>query len=650
MCGIFGHFTATGADAGMVERMAHTLAHRGPDGYGTHNEQTLSFGAGRLAIIDLAAPAGPLYSEDRQTIVVFNGEIYNYRALRAILEQTGHHFATATDTEVIVHGYEQWGVGVLEHLDGMFAFALWDAARAELLLARDRLGEKPLYYADMGAGEFLFASEVKALFEHPHLRRAVNTAVLPTYLVLGFVAPPQTLFAGVQKLAPGEYIRVGREGITSGRYWHPAYHTENAPPYPQSVAQVRATLQGAVERQMMSDVPVGAFLSGGVDSSAIVALMRQYSPYPVRTFTVGFEAEPGSPTDLKFNVDVRYAAQAAQHFGTDHQVITIPNDERIAWLLPHLIYAMDEPISMPTIIQTAFVTALARTQGVPVLLSGEGGDEVFFGYTHYRAEQTLSRYLRVPALLRDHLLNPIFRRTDSAALGKLARKASQTTPQARYLEWLRRMEHPRVAELLRSVTSAQDSERVVDGILSPYLHAPGAGSFIEQIAFADLRLVLAENMNLRVDKMSMAMSIEARAPFQDRSVVELALGLPTSYKLGGDFKRVLKDAVRDVVPETILRRPKWGFTPPASEWMRTILRPLIETTLTRERVESVGIFRWETVEAIKNAHIVERKYELWSLWTTFIFHLWYSLYIDQSLTLSDTFDAAHLVEKTGLRG
>jgi len=634
MCGIFGHFNPTpdGADPALVVRMAVRLAHRGPDGYDVHYDSAqplLSIGAGRLAIIDLNAAPGAIYSEDRRTIVVFNGEIYNHKLLRAELERAGHVFATRTDTEVIVHGYEEWGTGVLGRLEGMFAIGIWDSADERLILARDRMGEKPLYYVPLADGELVFASEAKALFDHGGVRRAVNRAVLPEYLTLGFVAPPHTLFDGIFKLAPGEWMSVTRETTRIERYWFPRYQTSDPPPYHEAVRMVRATLDRAVERQMMSDVPLGAFLSGGVDSSAIVGLMRPYSPHAVRTFTVGFEAEPDSSADRKFNVDVRYAAEAARAFGTDHQVITIPQDARLGAILPALIYALDEPIAMPTIVQTVYVAALARARGVPVLLSGEGADESFLGYSHYRADQALSRYLALPGLLRQGLLDPLFARLPNVRLNKLARKARQDTAAAHYLEWLRHVDPAQADALLHDPAA---SASALDRVLRPYLDAPGADEFVERVAWADSRLALAENMNMRVDKMCMAVSVEARAPFQDQAVVELAYRLPVSYKLGGDFKRVLKDAVRGLVPESILSRPKWGFNPPASDWMRTILRPLIESTLTPERVEAVGIFRRESVAQVVHAHLVERKYELWSVWTALVFHLWYALYIDQTLT------------------
>jgi asparagine synthase (glutamine-hydrolysing) len=636
MCGIFGHFAPDGnASPERVRRMAALLAHRGPDGFDVHYDPaqpSVCIGAGRLAIIDLSAPPGALYSEDRRVVVVFNGEIYNHRALRAELERAGHIFATRTDTEVIVHGYEQWGEALLARLEGMFAIGIWDAAREILLLARDRMGEKPLYYAPLPDGGLVFASEVKALFAHPDVPRAVNRAALPEVLVLGITAPPDTLFAGVYKLAPAECMRVSAHERTSARFWNPRYDTTDAPPYPDAVRLLRAVLERAVERQMMSDVPIGAFLSGGVDSSAVVGMMRAHSPYPVQTFTVGFDFPPGSGDDRKFNVDVRYAAEVARHFGTQHHVITLRQDAHIPSMLPALIYALDEPLIMPTIVQTVYVAGLARAQGVKVLLTGEGSDESFFGYNHYRAERTLSRYTALPALLRRGVLDPLLARAPVEALRTLARKARQTTPEARYLEWLRRVDHNRAAELLVG-GSVDSSESALARILRPWLDAPGARDSVQRVAWADARLVLAENMNMRVDKMCMAVSVEARAPFQDTAVVDLAYRLPTAYKLGGDFKRVLKDALRGLMPESVLSRPKWGFNPPASGWLRGLLRPLVQTTLTRERVEAAGLFRPETVERVVRAHLDEGQYEMWSVWALLSIQLWHALYIEQSLPI-----------------
>ncbi len=645
MCGIFGHYAPGGADAALVARMAQALSHRGPDGWGAHHEGAFAFGAGRLAIIDLSAPAGPLFNEDRQVAVAFNGEIYNHKPLRAELEAAGHCFTTHTDTEVIVHGYEAWGMDVLARLRGMFGVCIYDAARARYLLARDRMGEKPLYYTHVD-DEFLFASEAKALFEHPGVKRAVNHAAVPHFLVVGYVPPPLTMFEGIYKLAPGERLIWERGAITVEPYWQARMAEHDVPPYDEAVRRVRAKLGECVEMQMMSDVPIGTFLSGGVDSSAVAALMQRASPQPINTFTVGFDFPPGSKDDVKFNVDLRYAAQMAAYLGTRHHEICLRADDSLAQLLPHLVYAHDEPSQNASYVQSVYVAALARSHGVPVLLNGEASDELFMGYTHYRTDQALSRYLALPRLLREGVLTPLLEslpaRFDAAR--KLARKSRQTQPALRYLEWMRLLDFERLRALMAHAPPIANLQGSVTPDLQSLLDQPQTPHFADRIAYTNLRRVVAENFNMRVDKMSMAMSIETRAPFEDHEMVDLAFSLPLAYKLrGGDFKRILKDAVRDLLPPAILARPKWGFNPPQSGWLRTCLRPLVERLLTPERIAAVGIFRPEAARKVIDAHLVEGKYEMWAVWSLLVFHLWHALYIEQDWQLGAKLTAAEVV-------
>ena len=635
MCGIYGHFNPHGpGDAALVARMAACLAHRGPDGDGDYVHGPLAFGAVRLAIIDLAAGVMPIFNEDRSVAVVFNGEIYNYRALRDELRAMGHVFATGTDTEVLVHGYEAWGDAVIERLRGMFALCIWDQRRERLLLARDRLGEKPLYYAQVG-GEFVFASEIKALLLHPRLERAVNPDALLAYLTLGYVPPPDTMFAGVHKLAPGERLVVGRGQFERSRYWEPVLDTLTPPEfdYDGAVRAVRQMVFDCVEMRLMSDVPLGVFLSGGVDSSAVAAIVARAVDRPVQSFTVGFRMSPGSHGDQKFNVDARFAREMAEHLGTDHHEIQV-QEESLAALFPHLIYAMDEPVAQPAIIQTAYVAALARLSGVPVLLSGDASDELFAGYTAYRADRVVDRYLRLPALLRKPLITPLLARLPVDRLRKLAHKSRMTDPAARYLEWKRMFAPERLPALLVDGGLAGRAFDTVAQTVRPMAMAPRTRSFADRIAFTSLKLWIAEDSNMRVDKMTMAMSVEARAPFEDHHLVAQALGLPLGYKLRqGDFKRVLKDAVRDLVPSAILDRPKWGFVPPSSDWLRTTLRPLVDAHLSRERIAATGFFQPDAVQCLVDDHMTKRSYELWSLWPLLVFQIWHALYIDGSLAL-----------------
>jgi asparagine synthase (glutamine-hydrolysing) len=638
MCGIFGHFDPRGGDLALVERMAQRLAHRGPDGYGTYHTGALAFGAGRLAIIDLTAPAGPIFNEDRTVSVVYNGEIYNFRDLRRTLEAAGHTFATGTDTEVVVHGYEEWGDDVIARLRGMFALCIYDSHRERLLLARDRLGEKPLYYAEHD-GAFFFASEIKGILEHASFPRAVNREALVSFALLGYAAPPHTMFEGVRKLAAGERLVVERHGdrLSSHveRYWTPVMDTSRAPAasYADLVQQVRDLVFAAVEMRLMSDVPLGVFLSGGLDSTAIAAIVAGAMGHPVQSFTVGFEMSPGSRGDAKFNVDTRFAREAAAFLHTEHHEIRV-QDQALTDLFPYLVYAMDEPVAQPAIIQTAHVAALARKSGVPVLLSGDASDEMFAGYPAYRADRVLERYLQIPALLRESVLSPLFARVPLGRVRNLAHKSRETDPVRRYMHWKRMFDLDHLPDVLADDRLADQRETIIDRIIRPLITAPHTDRFADRIAFTSLNLWIPEDSNMRVDKMTMAMSVEARAPFEDHLLAELALHIPLRYKLRqGDVKRVLKDAVRDLVPESVLTRSKWGFVPPSSDWLRTVLRPHVDRYLSREYVEAAGMFNPETVARLVDNHMTKRSYELWTVWPLLVFHLWHALYIDGSLTL-----------------
>lgn len=643
MCGICGQYSSRGADPKLVERMMSRLAHRGPDGQGTYHQANFAFGATRLAIIDLAAGAQPIFNENRHIAVVNNGEIYNYPALRATLEAQGHIFTTHTDTEVIVHGYESWGVDVLTRLRGMFAIAIWDEPNERLVMARDRFGEKPLYYTQVG-DDFLFASEIKALFEQPGLKRGVNTEALVQYVALGCVAPPLTLFEGIHKLAPSEMLILDRGSMHRQPYWVPTMDTSRHIDYQDAVSQTRQAVNEAVSMQLVSDVPIGAFLSGGVDSSTVLALMSRSTRQPLHTFTIGYDFAPGSPGDLKFNADVRSAALVARHFGTEHHVINVKQDGSLMEVLPRLVYALDEPIPQPAIIPTAYVAALARQTGVPVLLTGNAGDELFLGYPHFRADQILARYLRVPRLIRTALLTPLLERLPARfdLIHKLARKSRVTDPAWRYMEWLRNVDCGTVAHLLNKPRDWVQAH--IRALLLPRLEKPNTPHFADRIAFTSLLLLVPENGNLREDKMSMLSSVETRSPLLDHRLVEFVWSLPLEYKLrNGDFKAVFKDAVADLVPHEVLAREKQGFFAPASEWLRKPLRPLVETYLSPEYVKSVGYFDPEVVSGLTAEHMAHKSYNLWSLWTVLTFHLWHALYIDGSLKIDHQLSPAELL-------
>ncbi len=650
MCGIVGQYNPRGGDLDLVTRMVTRLVHRGPDGCGTYRHGPLAFGAARLAIIDLAAGAMPIFNEDRSVAVVYNGEIYNYRALRAELERAGHVFATYTDTEVLVHGYEAWGEDVVNHLRGMFALCIWDQVRERILLARDRLGEKPLYYAQVGEA-VLFASEIKALLEDRALPRRVDADALLHFLALGYVPPPLTMFDGVRKLAAGERLVVDRAGLRVDRFYTPPLDTVDPLPGSRAAlaAQVRDRLVEAVEMRMMSDVPIGVFLSGGVDSTAVAAIMSRASRQPIQAFTVEFEMAPGSGGEGKFNVDARYAHMAAEQLGAQHHIITV-HDSELPRLLPHLVAAMDEPVAQPSMIPTVYVAALARLSGVPVLLSGDGSDELFGGYPAYRADRILGRYLGIPGIIRQTVLTPVLERLRGARLEplrKLAQKSRWPGAADRFLAWNHYFEPERIATTLCSGIEGRQIRARLAATLEPVLAVPRAACFTDRLAYGGLRLWLAEDSNMRVDKMTMAMSVEARAPFEDHPLVEMALRIALEHKLhGGGSKVVLKEALRGLVPESVLTRPKWGFIPPMSNWLRTAFRPLVETVLAPERVAAAGWCDPAAVTRLVDDHMTRRSYELWTVWPLLVFHLWHALMIEGSMTLDHTLapeDFAHLV-------
>ena len=653
MCGICGILNSDNQAASreVLASMTACLTHRGPDSDGFHLDAGLGLGFRRLAIIDLATGDQPIFSEDRAVVTIFNGEIYNYRELRAELEREGHVFATQGDTEVLVHGYESWGTALVDRLRGMYAFAIWDAASRELLLVRDRLGQKPLYYARWD-GQFVFASEVKSILLHPAARRALNQSALPEYLALGYVLPPNTLFEGIDKLAPGHLMQIDADGpMQQVQYWQPNAKIDADISRTDAAQQTRARLETAVEMRMMSEVPLGTFLSGGVDSTAITALTGQFSGQAVKTFTVGFDFPTESHGDNKFNVDLHHARAAADHLGCDHHAIVIRHDDLLAALLPQLVFALDEPIADPAIMQTVFVTALARANGVPVLLSGDGADEIFGGYPFFRQADRVQRYQEwIPGPLRKSLIDPLVGLLPNAgrfdAAHKLVEKSRLPGAADHFLTWEANHELDTLGGLLADADLAQHGSEALLTHLTAMIAPAASARIAEQVGYARLRMWMAENSNTRFDKMSMWMSVEARSPFQDHELVDFALGLPLRLKLPDDGKAVLKDAVADLLPDSIRNRKKWGFTPPMSDWLRGPLRPLVDTYLAPERLQRLGL-QSEPIQSMIADHMDRRGYYLHQIWNLLMLSLWHAIYIDESLRLEGRWSAEELFAQGG---
>lgn len=633
MCGICG--IVGDADEPLLKRMADALEHRGPDDAGFYlaaepadGRTPVGLGMRRLSIIDLT-PAGhqPMSNEDGTIWIVFNGEIYNFRALRSDLEQKGHQFRSMTDTEVIVHLYEEKGEECVEALKGMFAFAIWDASRQRLLLARDRMGKKPLYYWQRD-GLFLFASEIKALLCYPAVSRTLDWKAFHHYMAFGYTPTDRSIFAEIAKLPPAHIAILNNGTLTLQQYWMLPRNNldlDQRVSIADAATRVRHELREAVRMRLESDVPLGVFLSGGIDSSAVVASMREVTGQRIATFSIGFGQAAPSYDELP------YARMVAQRFETDHhEEILEPDAEK---LLPTIIHHFDEPFADSSVIPT-FVVAQATARHVKVALSGIGGDETFGGYPRYLGVRLSERYGRLPHWLR--ILPSALPRfiADSEASpnwGDWARRfvsgADQPLPE-RYIGWTRFFGE---AGLTRLATPAlrERWETDVEATHRAAFADRGHGDPMDGAFRIDLRTYLPDDLLVMADRMSMAHSLELRAPFCDHRLIEASLGISPAMKIPGfRLKGLLKTAFADVLPPQVLSHRKQGFMIPLGRWLRTDLRSLLEDLLSPERVRARGLFVPDAVEVLKREHLSGTRSHSDRLWTLMIAELWMRQYLD----------------------
>lgn len=636
MCGICGSAwldADPGLPEGSLTRMTERLRHRGPDDSGAYRDRNAALGFRRLSILDLPGGHQPLANEDGTIWTVFNGEIYNFPQLRRRLEARGHTLRTDGDTEVLVHLYEDEGPGLFEHLRGMFALAIWDAPRRRLVIGRDRLGQKPLLYRlDPASGRITFASELKALLTLPaaDVPRDVNVAAIDEYMTFGYVPYPSTILGGVRKLPPAHCAVWEGGRLALHRYWHPAFNAEAPRPAAEAAEELRSTLNAAVREQMAADVPLGAFLSGGVDSSIVVALMQRASDRPVRTFAIGF----GDPA---FD-ETGYAELVARHLGTEHQTFRVEPD---AWgTLPALAEQFDEPFADSSSLPTWFVARETRRH-VTVALTGDAGDELFGGYDRYRAVALAARLDRLPPRLRGWMGGPLARAVPASSRAKtrlrsVRRFLEQVSLPAdrRYLGWVTMFDEAARADLY----SADFLDRLAraDGgdpaaILLEAFAAADRRDPATRATVADLLTYLPGDLLAKVDQATMAHSLEARSPFLDHRVVELALALPVEHKLrlrGGRSKVVLKAACADLIPREILTRPKMGFGVPLDRWFRGPLRDPLAEVLLDPRALARGLFRPEAVRALIDDHHAGRRDHAYRLWALLMLELWFRHHLD----------------------
>jgi len=625
VCGIHGIFDFSGApvDPRLLGAMGRITAHRGPDDEGHHADGNCAIGMRRLSIIDLAGGHQPIGNADGTLWVVCNGEIYNFRELRRELESKGHRFKTQSDTEVLLHAYAEHGDAFVTRLNGMFGFALWDARKRRLLIGRDRLGIKPLYYLNDGK-RLAFASEAKALLQLPGVKAGVDPTALRAYLELGYVPASLSMFRGIGKLPIGSLMSVTREGVDVRSYWTPPASVDPAPTVEDWTRQVRARMEESVRMQMVSDVPIGAFLSGGIDSSAVLAFMAKHSDAPVRTYSIGFQ---GGAADQYYN-ELPYARQVAELFRSDHHEILVRPD--VVGLLPKLLWHMDEPIADSAFVTTYLVAEFARRE-VTVILSGVGGDELFGGYRRYLGEQYMKYFGLLPAPVRraavalaDRL--PSDRHSKLLNLSRYAKHFLGTANlpfEERYRAYVGVFRPDEAHDLL-----ATRSGKRIDALGVAFEAATGTDA-INRMFAVDALTQLPDDLLLLTDKMTMATSLECRVPLLDHELVELAARIPGGAKVaGGELKHVMKKALDGVLPREILNRSKRGFGAPMGAWLKAELLDLLESALSRESVESRGFLRYAPIRRLIDDHHANRVDGTDRLLALLNFEIWCRVYLD----------------------
>jgi asparagine synthase (glutamine-hydrolysing) len=630
MCGIAGFIDPENLSdaeqaADILDRMCRVITHRGPDDQGTLVEGRAALGMRRLSIIDLAGGRQPISGCNGAVTIVFNGEIYNYRELQSELEARGHRFRTHSDTETIVHAYEEYGDACVERLRGMFAFALWDERAQKLFIARDRAGKKPLYYALTPRGTLVFGSELKSLLEHPEVEREVNPRAIDAYLTLGYVPDPMCVLAGIQKLPPGHDLTFAGGRVALKQYWDfPFAETAAEPPHVRAedyLEELRALLDEAVRVRLISDVPLGAFLSGGIDSSAIVGIMSRHTAQPVKTFSIGFHEDD-------FN-ELKYARVAAKHFGTDHHEFIVTPD--ICHIVDELAWHFDEPFADSSAVPTYMVSKLAR-EHVTVALSGDGGDELFAGYTRYATEQRRSHFTRLPRAVRRHLMQPLSHHLPHGAWGRNYLHNISLDATERYLDSVSVF----TALNRRSLYTGDFSRQLAEGssAAARFRHyagrVPGADP-VNALLYLDSKTYLPGDILTKVDRMSMAVSLEARAPLLDHKLIEFVTRLPASLKMRGlEGKHIFKRAISDFVPAEILNRPKQGFGVPINRWINVELRERIRETITEPRARERGYAEPAYIKRLLDEHERGRRDHSTQLWSLFMLELWHRAFMDDA--------------------
>lgn len=632
MCGIVGILSDPRGNrenlTGRVAAMANSLAHRGPDDEGFFIADGVVLGHRRLSIIDLATGHQPMFNEDGSVCIVFNGEIYNFAEIKAELVKQGHRFSSNSDTETIVHAYEEWGHACVHRLRGMFAFGIWDDREQKLFIARDRLGKKPLFYADY-AGQFVFASEMKAILTDPNFDRSMDEEALAAYFLFSYIPAPLTIFKNIRKLPPGHTLTVQNGQVTIERYWDITFEPDHRKTESQFIDEFQHLLDESVRIRLISDVPLGAFLSGGIDSSTVVALMHRHSREPVKTFTIGFGGTTGG-----FDDERRYARLVADRYHTEHhEHEVLPQVES---LLDGIVTAFDEPFADDSTIPSHYVCKMAREK-VTVALSGLGGDEAFAGYERYLGFKIGQLYNRIPGSIREHLILKLVERMPETASGsnrinhlKRFVRSSVGDVGRQYLGFITKLPQPYQREFFSAggrcyqAAIAAAKQRFLDIYNNDNAEDP-----LNKAFYCDIKTYLPEDILACTDRTSMWNSLEVRAPFVDHQLLEYCATIPPSLKMKWFRKKyLLKKGVASLLPAEVLAHRKQGFVGPMTTWLQTDLKELTLRKLSPEKLSKHGLFNQGTIQTILEDHFSRREINDTLIWSLLIFQTWFDLYLD----------------------
>jgi asparagine synthase (glutamine-hydrolysing) len=626
MCGIVGVISEKSLNDVSIESLTNVLRHRGPDDYGIYSDDYAALGHRRLSIIDLAGGQQPIFNEDRSKCIIFNGEIYNFNELRDELLNKGHCFSTQSDTETILHAYEEWDKNCVDRLRGMFAFAIWDSDKKRLFIARDRLGIKPLFYAEY-MGKFYFASEMKAILADSSIPRDIDDVALASYFTLSYIPAHLTIYSNIRKLLPGHMLFWQNGKVKIQKYWDVHFCSDRTKGEKYFIDGFLEHFQKAVSMRLMSDVPLGAFLSGGIDSSAVAASMSMVSSQPVNTFCMGFGGHIGGYLDER-----KYAQLVSDRYSTNHKDYEIV--PRFDGLLEKIVRSFDEPFADDSTIPSYFVCKLAR-ENVTVALSGLGGDELFAGYERYLGFQLSRLYEKLPHFLRERVIRKIIEKLPERADGhytinhmkRFVRSGSLPADQRYFGYTLISCDG---WDLFSEPERFRQAGESCQSIILSYFNASNADDDLNRVFYCDLKTYVPDDILVVIDRMSMHHALEVRVPFLDHKLVEFCATIPPEMKLKGFQKKyLLKRALQDMLPSEVINHRKQGFVGPMTIWLKTDLKSYVLEHLSQVNLAKHGLFNEKVTTRLIHEHFSGKEIHDTLIWSLIVFQAWFDLYIEQ---------------------